>query len=629
VHHGAYGAVYPLLIAPAWRLFASVPDAYAAAKTIGSVLMSLAAIPAYFLARRVVSPLWSLLAAALTVAVPSMMYTGTLMTETVFYPIFISVALSLVLTLERPTLTRQLVLLGTCLLAFLTRSQAIVLIPAVATAPLVLAWLDRRRVVRVVRDFRAVYGVLLAAVVGVLVVELARGRSPFDVLGSYSVTGHADYRPGQVLKWLLYHVSELDLYLGIVPFAAVLLLVALGRSLDRPLRVFLAATLPLTAWLLLEVAAFASALSPRVQERNLFYVAPLFLIALLAWIERGMPRPARATAVAVVLAAALPGALPYHRLIDTSAESDTLALLPLWWLQETVVSLDTVGVVVVAAAAVLGIVFLSLSPRYALVLPALVFLWFAFATERIERFDHGFPKASVGALYQGITASRRDWIDAAVGRDANVAFLYSGRDPTQQPLTLWENEFYNRSIGPVYDLRQQSMGGLPETRVHERADGVLLTPGGRPVQASYVLSDDSVPLAGTIIGRDELRGMVLRRTGGTVAIASRVSGVFPDGWSGRRATYTRLRCQGGALTAVVASDVKLFEQPQTVTAAGRSVTFSPGDVRRLTVPLRPRDGVCRVTFTVSPTAVPALVQPGSADTRVLGARFIEFRYRAP
>jgi hypothetical protein len=83
------------------------------------------------------------------------------------------------------------------------------------------------------------------------------------------------------------------------------------------------------------------------------------------------------------------------------------------------------------------------------------------------------------------------------------------------------------------------------------------------------------------------------------------------------------------VTAVVASDVKLFEQPQTVTAAGRSVTFAPEDVGRLTVPLQPRDGVCRVTFTVSPTAVPALVQPGSVDARVLGARFIQFAYRAP
>jgi glycosyltransferase involved in cell wall biosynthesis len=628
VHHGAYGAVYPLLISPAWRVFASVPDAYAAAKTIGSVLMSLTAIPVYFLARRLLSPLWSLLAAALAVAVPSMMYTGTLMTETVFYPIFVCVALTLVLALERPTITRQLVLLALCLLAFLTRSQAIVLVPAVATAPLLLAWLDRRRVVRVVREFRVLYAALAVAVVGVLVVELARGKSPLDVLGSYSVTGHASYRPDQVLKWLLYHVSELDLYLGIVPFAALLLLTALGRSLDRALRVFLAAALPLTVWLLLEVAAFASALSPRVEERNMFYVAPLFLIALLAWIGHGMQRPARAAAVCALVAAALPGALPYHQLIGTSAEADTLALLPLWWLQEAVVSPSTIGVLVVVAAAALAVVFLTISPRYALVLPALVFLWFAFATERIERFDHGFPEASVGALFQGMTTSRRDWIDAAVGRDASVAFVYSGKDPTLQPLPLWENEFWNRSVGPVYYLRQPSLGGLPETHVTPGADGVLTLPNDAPVRSRYVLTDTSVPLAGKIIGRDEVRGIVLLRTDGTVGIAYRTSGIYPDGWSGRRVTYTRLRCRGGRVTAVVASDNKLFTRPQTVSAEGRRVTFAPSDVGHLTVPLRPQGGVCRVTFTVSPTAIPAVVR-GTPDGRRLGARFVEFAYRAP
>ncbi|MGZ4393284.1 MAG: glycosyltransferase, partial [Gaiellaceae bacterium] len=140
VHAGAYGVVYPLLIAPAWRVFNSVPDAYAAAKTIGSVLMSLTAIPVYFLARRVLMPIPSLFAALLAVAVPSLMYTGTLMTETVFYPLFACVALALVLALERPTVQRQVVLIGLCVLAFLTRSQAIVLIPAVATSPLLLAW---------------------------------------------------------------------------------------------------------------------------------------------------------------------------------------------------------------------------------------------------------------------------------------------------------------------------------------------------------------------------------------------------------------------------------------------------------------------------------------------------------
>jgi hypothetical protein len=80
---------------------------------------------------------------------------------------------------------------------------------------------------------------------------------------------------------------------------------------------------------------------------------------------------------------------------------------------------------------------------------------------------------------------------------------------------------------------------------------------------------------------------------------------------------------------VIGSDARLFSRSQTVSAAGRTVRFDPTGVGRLTVPLRPRDGVCRVTFTVTPTAVPALVQPGSGDGRRLGARFVEFAYRGP
>src|SRR5260370_25259687 len=64
----AYGFVYPLLIAPAFRAFDSMPVAYEAAKAINSVLMSLAAVPAYFLARRVLRPPLALVAAALTLA---------------------------------------------------------------------------------------------------------------------------------------------------------------------------------------------------------------------------------------------------------------------------------------------------------------------------------------------------------------------------------------------------------------------------------------------------------------------------------------------------------------------------------------------------------------------------------
>jgi glycosyltransferase involved in cell wall biosynthesis len=628
-HHGAYGVVYPILIAPAYRLFGSVPDAYAASKTIGSVAMSLTAIPAYFLARRVLRPSYALGAAALSVAIPSMVYTGTLMSETVFYPIFVGAALALVLALERPTTARQLILLGACLAAFGARSQAIVLVPAVATAPLVLGWLDRRGR-RALADFKPLYGVLAAAVAGVLIVQVARGHSPYDVLGSYNVTGHAHYSAGQVLRWLLYHVAELDLFLGIAPFAALLLLAALGRSLDRPLRIFLAAALPLTAWLVVEVATFASAWSSRVQERNMAYVAPLFLIALLAWIERGMPRPARATTAAALVAAALPGALPYQSLITESAKSDTLALLPLWWLQESIVNIATIPVVVALAAVAIAALFAFLTPRWALVLPLVVAAWFVFATERIMDFDHGFHKSSEGALFQGVTTGVRDWVDRKVGRDADVAFVFSGKDPTQQPLTLWENEFFNRSIGRVYDLRRPSMGELPEHRVTQRADGVLLS-GGRPVRAPYAMTDTSVPLAGTLIASDAPKGIVLLRTDGLVRIGQHVQGLYKDDtWSGRRVVYTRLRCRGGTVTVDVTGDARLFgDRPQTVRAAGRSVTFAQDQTAELNIPLRPRHGVCRVAFTVGRTAIPAVVLPRNGDGRVLGAHFLAFRYTPP
>jgi len=40
--------------------------------------------------------------------------------------------------------------------------------------------------------------------------------------------------------------------------------------------------------------------------------------------------------------------------------------------------------------------------------------------------------------------------------------------------------------------------------------------------------------------------MALRRTDGLVRIGYRVTGLYPnDTWSGKRVTYTRLRCAGG------------------------------------------------------------------------------------
>ena len=72
---------------------------------------------------------------------------------------------------------------------------------------------------------------------------------------------------------------------------------------------------------MLEVAIFASRHTLRIEERNMFYVTPLFLIALLLWIERGLPRPQPATAVVAVFAAGLPLVVPYDDFIGINAVS--------------------------------------------------------------------------------------------------------------------------------------------------------------------------------------------------------------------------------------------------------------------------------------------------------------------
>ena len=121
VASNGYGFVYPAVIAPAWKLFGAMPAVYAVAKGINAVVMSLAAIPAYFLARRLLAPWRSLCVAALAVLIPSMLYTSELMTENAFYPLFLVVCLALVATLERPTPRRQGGVLVLCGVSFAVR----------------------------------------------------------------------------------------------------------------------------------------------------------------------------------------------------------------------------------------------------------------------------------------------------------------------------------------------------------------------------------------------------------------------------------------------------------------------------------------------------------------------------
>ena len=617
-----YGFVYPLLISPAWLVFGAVPKAYAAAKAVNALVMSLAAVPAYFLARRVLSQWLSLLAAALTVAVPSMVYTGTLMTENAFYPLLLLAALATVVWLERPTGWTTALVLAASLLCFLTRTQALALLPALVTAPFLVSGR------RALREYRLFYAVAGAGVALVLLVQGVRGRSPLGVLGAYEAANKAHYTVRSVSRWFLYHVADLDLSLGIVPFAALLLLALTMRARPRADRAFVAAALSISFWLVLEVAVFASEQSFRIEERNMFYVTPLFLIALLIWIERGAERPRPAAWIAAAAAAALPGFIPFEKLIGLNAISDTLALLPLWSLADSGVGLSNVDAVVIGASIAAAVLFLLVPRRYALVLPALVLAYFAVSQKPVEG---KFRQASILSLYAGITVPHADWIDRAVGRDADVRMIWSGNT---DKYSVWENEFFNRSVGTVYDIGSPLAGDLPETHLEvDRATGLMRGPDGKAVRAAYVLTDGSVALGGRVIARDERKGMLLYRVGGPLRQVSRVEGLYPqDTWSGPEVTYTRLRCRGGTLSVELQSDPALFSRPQTVTAFadGRRVgTASVPQDRLVTlrVPLKRAGDTCVARFRVSPTAVPAVVTKGAnPDPRRLGVHFNSFAF---
>ncbi len=625
---GAFGVVYPVLISPAYLLFDSVPQAYAAVKAINSVVISLTVVPAYLLARTVLRTSLALAAAALAVAVPSMLYAGMVMTESAFYPLFVLVAYLLVRALDVPTLGRSLALLAAVAAAYGTRAQAVALVPAVATAPLLLVAL-RRAGLGALAAFRTLYASLGAAVVLVVSVQLARGKELEALLGAYRTAAEVHYDAREVARWLLYHVAELDLYLAVAPVAAFLLLLAVARTLPPRDQALLAACVSLSGWLVLEVATFASRHALRIEERNLFYLAPIFLTALLLWVERGAPRPRIAAFAAVGAAAALPLAIPFDRFVNVSAQSDTLALLVWWDVWDAIGGpVGRLLLVVWAFTFAIAALLLIVPARYALVVPAVVMSVFVVSLVPIESGTHGIRRASAGAVFQGMTASHHDWVDRAVGRDASVAAIWSG--PPVDRLFVHENEFFSRSVGPVYYLGEPLPGELPQTPlVFDAGDGALDLPDGQPATARYALIDDGVPLAGRTVARDVAKHARVVRVPGSLRLTYAVIGVYADGWAAPELTYTRYRCRGGTLAVAMDSDPSLFRTDQRVVARVEGRVVARGIIprvgnARLRVPLQQSAaGHCVARFTVSPSAVPK--RPD--DTRRLGTHYRRFSYR--
>ena len=203
-------------------------------------------------------------------------------------------------------------------------------------------------------------------------------------------------------------------------------------------------------------------------------------------------------------------------------------------------------------------------------------------------------------LFGGIAMKDRDWIDRSVGRDADVAFLWTG---TSSEFTIWENEIFSRSIGDVYTTGPAVPGGLAQTPVSiDTSTGYVRGPDGSRVPVSFVLTDATGEFGGTVVGEDGVKRLVLYRVDGPLRQLAFVDGLYPqDTWSGKRVTYTRHECTGGKLGVELQSDAALFPEPNTVTArvggrvVARANVFS-NLTKTMRVPLEPDGDKCIVRF---------------------------------
>ena len=207
----------------------------------------------------------------------------------------------------------------------------------------------------------------------------------------------------------------------------------------------------------------------------------------------------------------------------------------------------------IAAAALL--VFVPV--RFALALPLLVLAYFLVALVPVEERMSAprgarWPRASATTIATGsIAPCPRAPTWPCCGR------------ATANPYVVWQNEFFNRSVGTVYRVASPLLGGLAQTRLAVDAQaGIMRGPDGRPVRLRYLLVDNTFTPAGKVIARDTGKRMSLYELAGPLRSAWKVTGLS-------RTTRGRVRrCDTRVTTASAASSA-------CICAATRASSRSP------------------------------------------------------
>ncbi len=528
--HWGYGPVYPVLLSAFVRLTGNQEGTYELAKVANSLFFGLAAVPIFLLARRSLPPWPSVAVVAFSAVIPSTMYASVTMTEGLGYLLACwSIYLTL-LVLEQPTVTRQMSALGAMLLTIATRPQLIALYVAylVGLGVLVLASTEQRRLLAAQRTTLWPTAVSVAAGLAWVAWPVVHGHTVGQSLGSYSVLAQS-YDPLQIGKWFGYHLGLLTLYLGAVPVIVAPVVVARWRSQARGGEQRSAALLAqFVAQNLIGIgliAAFASTSAGLglLYDRYLFYLVPLWLIALVVWLHAGMPRPVRPLAIGAVTSIVLVATLPYNVIggrswfrrfeaVSTGAWQKIDSVVG--WLP--LVSLRGAGVLFAVAAAAVVV----LAPRRRRWVPVAVVVLVLAANLGLSWRSAFVASAAYGVSPPG----SRTWVDDRLGQDASVTVLIVARAcarAAEERFAALETDFFNRSVRARAYLGGEG-GGAP-TALKVLPDGRLAKRSGAPLNALYVVAPAGVRIHGRQLATGMLPNLVLWDVGGQVRVKNATS----------------------------------------------------------------------------------------------------------
>jgi hypothetical protein len=635
--------LYGVVISPAW--FAdSMTTTYGLVKAINVALMTLGAVPFFFWARRLVSTVYAAVATALLLVLPAFVYTGLIMTESLFLPVFLAFAFALARTLERPTVRRQLITLGLAALATGVRTQGLVLFPVIATAIVLMALFDLRAThvrirarssVGALRPFAVTIGLMAAGALLYVVWKAIEGQSLASGLRAYATVAQTDYTLRTAALWIVYHLAEIGLSVAVFPACALIVLVGLasvGRArLTAAQRAFVAVGTASTIWFVVVAGTFASRFSLRVEERNMLYVQPLLILALMLWIALGSRRPRTGTLVATVVPVALIITLPFETLLNGAALGDTFAFVPLIKLSTSLQGLPEVRVAVALGAMAAALLF-ALVPRRAasVALPVALALFLVLSTRSVSGSAHAQSFAARHAYGIGSDPS---WVDHALPAGERAAFIYSAPIDAD-PHVLWQTEFWNRDVYTVFNYGVPA-AGFPGINLGLDPRTGRIRPESIPrIPEDYAVTDGTLDLAGDVVA--ESGHLVLRRLDRPVRLAQAFDGLAADGWMGSDAGVTGFVAPRTGRITIRLSRAELGRQAPSARAtivAGRLGMSASGgyEVRRQAfrkaVTVSPRRAVTvsvpvpaapyRVQLHVEPTFDAA--QLGGGDTRQLGA----------